>query len=1532
MTIFVDITPACEQEARNCAQYDSIVSIAQKIEKQQSIANLDKHLPSPIVKKVVGKTFRLYGIELLQEHTGHRVIRFAKFFVKGQHEDYHHRLEEEAFRNKFIEEAAFGEDDLDAFIQKRIDAGVKGLMPLSELEAGYLDIATAALNQSAPSIYETLDWVELLKSSKMTEFRWSLAAILQDLVVSTKKEDRTAATRYPADRNQRGVLYRQFQNGLLLVAPVGFPEGPREDDLRARYAEVFSAGEALAEEELRKFSLRTYPEFVLVDDTLWVNLQKAGKEANLSLSPEELGLLHTLLTPGEMRNPYPLFINGRPGSGKTTILHYLFAEHLHHHLTTKEPLGDPPLYLTYSPALTERAKETVSTILACDYRRLEDPPDMDSGPARATINRAFSGFRDMLLSLLDEEVRVKYHVAQYVDFPEFRKLWVKSVAQDATRPADLRNSPELAWHAIRTFIKGRRPADGQGDDFSPDLYAELPKRQKSIDEDLYGQIYKSIWHGWYKPRCERDGLWDDQDLALEVLRLEDGLARYPAIVCDEAQDFTSNELAVILRLSLFSARDVPHYLLGRIPFAFAGDPFQTLNPTGFDWNALSDSFRENLLRELDPTGRHQLQVNFRELEFNYRSTEPIVRLCNLIQLLRGILFEVGGLKPQQTWRNEVAPDPALFDIAEAATRDALRRADDVVFIVPSQEETEVEYVQADEQLSRIALADGKLSRDVFNPMRAKGMEFGRVVIYKFGDYCLRRFSGLPALLGKPEPQAKRNRDRLAYEYFLNRLYVALSRARGRLLIVDTGEAIEKFWRFARGQGYEDLIGQYKTSGGAWELANLGLAINGEMGAWQEDVLDDSADIGRQFFDNGYDNRDPYLLERAASRFDRVGDESNALKARAWACHFREDFTQAGRIFARIPDVPHALDNYWLAGEYADFVNLARNKGVAGDPRFHASRYMGSHRQEEDARAFFATLNAAIADSSGVAGVADKRMREVLDAAFGTLLARLDAAPSDDRAQAAARGDHAHVASVSMRLDWTPHPSIGYAVLTALGGHGKAAAEIWKATRRPDAEVPEVLLPALANAAMFPENLSYLRRLQDFDGILAATHAGDRSKISAKVVAGIGADLRGAGDAERFEKFALALRGTKAFAVFDDIPVDELSADARAHTLAAKLITRLAETGELGELRAFLSCVVVHSVPDMAKDKQAWLGTVVSNAPDVHCTAIRALAAANIVREQLDIQLKDRIEQYFDGLLKVRNKDLGGISPFEVGSVLELSGKYRLMQQYYELVLKSCDRHTDRAIVEFAHERLVFANVGLAQVTNQTKVRRRIEEQYKRSAREWSIDLAHLPLTINLHGYHEAIERFYEERQVGTVEPVAKNVPELVVLPPEGGAAIASITVETPPLLTKPLATAMGLDGSRPQSANIKTTQAGGGQALEAVELTESAKDSGLPVGGSRRKADEITVRANEIMLDVICDYEVRRIDIRNLTTRDTVVVKMKNGVPSIGSADFDVSRSEHGVYHLGDWPVTVTVSEIQEGDVVADVQVLGSGPGVRLRI
>jgi hypothetical protein len=522
---------------------------------------------------------------------------------------------------------------------------VKERAIVSEQEKRYLEVMKLTLHQDESFIFESKEWVEAFRKPVAKEFlrplwKFVYKLVCKDLVLRKEKD------KIPVGE-PRGILYRQFNSGLLLISPFGIEGAKSDEALRQEYQMLFSCEEEVSEQELRKNSIRAYPESIAWEEDTWVNVQKGDKDANLSLSPEESELLHSILTPGQNQRKYPLFINGRPGSGKTTILQYLFSDLLDFYLNSPDRLPEPPLYLTYSTSLLERAKKTVSNILKCDYKRLVERtnPDIEGKDGRDAFNRSFYSFRGLLLSQLEPTARSRFAANRYVDFPKFKKDWVRHVSQNSQIPQELRKSPELAWHAIRTFIKGRRSSDGFEEDFHPESYAELPKRQKSIDEALYAEIYSRIWNGWYRKKCLDDNMWDDQDLALEVLRLEDGISKYPAIFCDEAQDFTANELAVILKLSLYSARTVPHYQLSSIPFVFAGDPFQTLNPTGFDWNALSDEFRQNILRELDPIGRHKLQINFQELSYNYRSAEPIVRLCNLVQLIRGVLFDIGGLRP-----------------------------------------------------------------------------------------------------------------------------------------------------------------------------------------------------------------------------------------------------------------------------------------------------------------------------------------------------------------------------------------------------------------------------------------------------------------------------------------------------------------------------------------------------------------------------------------------------------------------------------------------------------------------------------------------------------------------------------------------------------------------------------------------------------------------------------------------------------------------------------------------------------------------
>ena len=112
------------------------------------------------------------------------------------------------------------------------------------------------------------------------------------------------------------------------------------------------------------------------------------------------------------------------------------------------------------------------------------------------------------------------------------------------------------------------------------------------------------------PRTTAYGM--TKDLVREVLaHATDALSRFPAVFCDEAQDFTSLELELIQKLSLYTNRDLPSYLARHVPFAFAGDPFQTLNPTGFNWDAVQASFHSNIVQRIDGLGEAKLNFNFK---------------------------------------------------------------------------------------------------------------------------------------------------------------------------------------------------------------------------------------------------------------------------------------------------------------------------------------------------------------------------------------------------------------------------------------------------------------------------------------------------------------------------------------------------------------------------------------------------------------------------------------------------------------------------------------------------------------------------------------------------------------------------------------------------------------------------------------------------------------------------------------------------------------------------------------------------------
>ncbi|HRZ82439.1 MAG TPA: hypothetical protein P5069_08235, partial [Candidatus Hydrogenedentes bacterium] len=700
----------------------------------------------------------------------------------------------------------------------------------------------------------------------------------------------------------------------LFLAGIARSEAEQKE-IERLYAPILGGEEsAVGEEMVLQSSMRGYPALLLADEDAWMDIQK-DTESNLALSPEETKVLESV---HRNEGGFPIFINGRAGSGKSTILYYLFADYVSLYLELREAgeeIGQPVMF-SCSDDLRRRAQETVTNLLSCNPRWRKENEEKTNAP-----QDCFQEFKSFLYSFLTpEEKREVFPPEGYVDYSVFRQLWQDQFGREKKMRA---YGADLSWHVIRTYIKGTSSEDY----LEPEDYTDLPKKQKSVTQDTYDTVYRSVWEGWYRALCERGNYWDDQDLARHLFDTDRIQPVYPAIFCDEAQDFTRIELDLLFRLCLFSDRKLAHTDIARVPYAFAGDPFQTLNPTGFRWDAIQASFHEKLMDILGKNIHHNIDLNYQELNLNYRSTQNIVRLCNLIQALRAALFNLPTLQPQHTWQTEQSsPMPVWFDRDKTGDWDQIGSEADVITIVPCMLNEERDYVDSDAALKRVVKRDDSgVPLNVLSPIRAKGLEFSRVVLYGFAE---RLPEDISQLLDKEDVQAD---ALLPIEYFINQLYVAASRPKRRLFIIDTQKDRERLWKIANDETLQQKIWRrLPKEAGAWK-EHIGGFTPGTADSWREDRGNPEENAERMM-QQGESSRDTFLLRSAAIAYENLNKPQKAQWCRGKALEWEGLYLEAGEAFQKAGEAAMALDCFWKAGTPARDVVLqlhAANPDLGG---------------------------------------------------------------------------------------------------------------------------------------------------------------------------------------------------------------------------------------------------------------------------------------------------------------------------------------------------------------------------------------------------------------------------------------------------------------------------------------------------------------------------------------------------------------------------------------------------------------------------
>ena len=114
---------------------------------------------------------------------------------------------------------------------------------------------------------------------------------------------------------------------------------------------------------------------------------------------------------------------------------------------------------------------------------------------------------------------------------------------------------------------------------------------------------------------------------------------------------------------------------------------------------------------------------------------------------------------------------------------------------------------------RVGIEEGQ-PKEVFSAARAKGSEYPSVLVYGFGDAF--GSNAIERLLSGETPFPDEPDSALPLQYFINRLYVAVTRSQRRLVIVDSDEGLIRLWRFAQELGLENaILGRIKNGPSIW---------------------------------------------------------------------------------------------------------------------------------------------------------------------------------------------------------------------------------------------------------------------------------------------------------------------------------------------------------------------------------------------------------------------------------------------------------------------------------------------------------------------------------------------------------------------------------------------------------------------------------------------------------------------------------------------------------------------------------------------
>ncbi len=629
------------------------------------------------------------------------------------------------------------------------------------------------------------------------------------------------------------------------------------------------------------------------------NIQSTGSAANLALQKEQLDLLES--------NKPPVFINGQAGSGKSVMLYYLISDLIINREITDNQ-DEKILFLTENVTLSKHSSEQIEKLL------LNNPKfEIFERNEIININKSiFFPFNYFLKNkLLNQDERGKYLDDKFINFNSFKKLYQK----ECYLPEKKNYTAEAVWYVITTYIEGYYVDKI----LTPDIFKNLPSKtieSSKISKSDYEKIYK-IWQQFYQKYTHEEfkdykGYWDRIGIVKKLLKERKTFKqKYAFIFCDEAQDFSRVEIQLILKLSIYSDFDLSNADL--VPIFFAGDPFQTVKPTGFSFENLKFMFYEELTNKMLRLKNKNI---IETLYYNYRSRNEIVNLANIIQFFRKEFLNTDIEKPQlSTFKFNEDRIPVFYDInSSEQIKNELKT--NYVYLIPNDLESEEELNEFQTSNSWFSKNNPNKNFNIKTVKSVKGSEYERVILFGFGNYFINKDYSLQKILTKREKSFE-------LSYFFNKLYVAITRARTQIVILDTKIAENEFWKVLlenptildRLQNNENWYFANDYNETEFNIKLNAINFSGRKSGIPKFNKNEALTIANEDKEIGIYYHAPDKLRDAAKGYSFHGEDDKANECKALAAEIEKDYEKAASYYLLYNQYNKALDCYFIAGSW-----------------------------------------------------------------------------------------------------------------------------------------------------------------------------------------------------------------------------------------------------------------------------------------------------------------------------------------------------------------------------------------------------------------------------------------------------------------------------------------------------------------------------------------------------------------------------------------------------------------------------------------